>query len=128
MRTVLIAVLLLTACSKEEYESAQTTVDIEVVVAKAEFDRDRVHLPGLLEDADNNPKKLAHVYTEAVRLKHDGVRQEADRRLMEIFLPRAEAATWSGTPRRLKRKVPEGSQTWQRLDAIERELLQNDPQ
>lgn len=116
------------SCSQEEAPTDQEhPVDIEAILAKAEFDKDRVHLPSRLEDAGTNLRKLADVYREAVRLTYPEIRQEADRRMMAIALPQAEAATWAGTPRRLKRKVPEESETWQRLDAIERTLQRNGP-
>jgi uncharacterized protein YqgV (UPF0045/DUF77 family) len=129
MRILIPCVLLLAVgCKEKPSEPIQTNdVDIAAVVARAEDDAKRVHLPNRLEEAGTNVRKLAEVYLEAVRLGHVAVRDQADARLGTILLPRAEAATWKGTLRRLKKKAPPGSQTWQRLDAIERELLKNDP-
>ncbi|MEN9920716.1 MAG: hypothetical protein RL538_609 [Candidatus Parcubacteria bacterium] len=124
MRILVLCILLLAAsCSeKPEKDTRSNDVDITEVIKRAEDDAKRVHLPELLEDAGTNVRKLGEVYIEAVRLNHEVVQHEADARLSAIVLPRAEAAAWPGTLRKLKRRVPEGSETWRRLDAIHQRM------
>jgi hypothetical protein len=109
----------LSACRAESHDQTYVSDSSAAdAIAKADAAARLVHLPGDLEEAGANPKKIARVYIDAQELGSESIKTQADARLSTIMLPRAEAAKWEGTITKLLKIAPEGSQTAQRIKLI----------
>lgn len=113
---VLFSFLLL-SCEKTVPEDI-SYISVEDPNERADRASRKVRLPENLEEAGNNPNKIAQVYRDAVELGDSNVQTLADKKLYTIIIPRAEAASWEGTFRKLRKNAPEGSESRKRLEEI----------
>jgi citrate lyase beta subunit len=117
--SLITAFFCLAACKAEPRQQEYVTaISAEEAIAKAESDAKRIHLAEDLEAAGTNTKKIARVYSDAKELGSENIKTQADAKLSAIMVPKAKAANWEGTFRKLLKTAPEGSQTAQRIKLI----------
>lgn len=116
-KVIVLFSFLLLSCEKS-VPADDSNISVEDPNERAGRAARKVHLPENLEEAGDNPKKIAQVYRDAVELGDSNVQIQADKKLYAIIIPRAEAATWEGTFRKLRKNTPEGSESRKRLEEI----------
>lgn len=122
--TLIFSLFALNTCGQPHRSAPeQTTVSGEEAILHAEQAARRIHLPGDLEAAGSNTKKILQVYLEAVELGDTHMQEEADKKLSSIIIPQAKSTTWEGAFRRLRKSAPEGSRTRKKLEEIHQKRL-----
>lgn len=125
---LIAASLGLAACSSSDPVVQEGPGDAAVAVKTAEDSaaaaRERLVLEKQLEHADGDIGLLGKVWEDATAAKATDIADAANKALLGILKPKAEAAKRSSDILALKRQLPPSSPAYRELDTYDRKLLE----